>query len=110
MAERGYNEMPREKQHVFSARTTEEGLRVLNAKKAELGVNWDEMVVDAMCTKYGLDRNVLALPRVERPKKEPKPKAKRSRKEPKAKKTKGEKAGKVGADRVEARSLPEVEG
>ena len=100
--------MPREKQYVFSARTTKEGLRVLNELKARLGMSWDEMVIDAMCTKYGLDRNVLALPRVERPKKEPK--AKKPRKEPKAKKAKGKKAEKAEADRVEAQSLPEAEG
>jgi hypothetical protein len=100
--------MPREKQHVFSARTTEEGLKTLNELKARLGMSWDEMVVDAMCTKYGLDRNVLALPRVERPKKEPK--AKKPRKEPKAKRAEGEKAGKAEAGKVEARSLPKVEG
>jgi hypothetical protein len=30
--------MAREKQHVFSARTTEEGLRLLNQVKAEKGI------------------------------------------------------------------------
>ena len=97
--------MPRGKQYIFSARTTEEGLKILNELKARLGMGWDELVIDAMCTKYDLDRNVLALPRVERPKKEPKPKAEKKAKEPK-----GEKAGKAEAGRAEARNLPKVEG
>jgi hypothetical protein len=33
--------MPKDKQYVFSARTTEDGLELLNAKKAELGVVTD---------------------------------------------------------------------
>ena len=77
--------MPKGKQYVFSARTTEEGLKILNELKAKLGMSWDEMVIDAMCTKYGLDRNVLVLPRVERPKKETKPKAEKPKKETKVK-------------------------
>lgn len=59
--------MSRGKQFVFSARTTEEGLKALNAKKTELGVNWDGLVVDAVCAHYGLDRAAMALPRAERP-------------------------------------------
>ena len=69
--------MAREKQHVFSARTTEEGLRILNELKAKLGVGWDELVVDAICAHYGLDRSVLALPKAEKtPRVETKAKAK----------------------------------
>jgi hypothetical protein len=76
--------MPRGKQYVFSARTTEEGLRVLNAKKAELGVNWDDLIIYAVNAHYGLD--ILKLPKVERPKKESKPKAetRKPNKRPKA--------------------------
>jgi len=48
---------------VFSARTTEEGLRILNELKDKLDMGWDEFVIDAMCTKYDLDRGALALPR-----------------------------------------------
>jgi hypothetical protein len=40
--------MPKDKQYVFSARTTEDGLELLNAKKAELGVSWDDLVTDAV--------------------------------------------------------------
>ena len=100
--------MPKGKQYVFSARTTEEGLKILNELKAKLGIGWDELVIEAVCAHYGLGRSVLALPRVERPKKEPKPKAKKPKKEPKAKKVKGEKAEKAEAGRVEAWSLPKV--
>ena len=48
--------MAREKQHVFSARTTEEGLRLLNGLRQEKKVGWDDLVIDAMCSHYGLDR------------------------------------------------------
>ena len=52
----------RERQYVFSARTTEEGLNALNDLKARLGVGWDTLVIDAVCAHYGLDRATLALP------------------------------------------------
>lgn len=56
--------MPRGKQYVFSARTTEEGLRILNTKKAELGISWDDLVIDAVNTHYGVD--VPKPPKVEK--------------------------------------------
>ncbi|MFC1981319.1 hypothetical protein ACFLVN_03650 [Chloroflexota bacterium] len=59
--------MAREKQYVFSARTTEEGLRALSEVKAKLGVGWDESVIDAVCAHYGLDRLVMALPKKKKP-------------------------------------------
>lgn len=62
--------MAKPKQYVFSARTTEEGLKTLNELKAKLGIGWDELVIDAVCAHYGLDRGVMALPKAERP---PKP-------------------------------------
>lgn len=78
--------MPRDKQWVFSARTTEEGLRALNAKKAELGVNWDGLIINAVNAHYGLD--VPKLPKAERPPKAEKPaKAVKPKAEKKAKKT-----------------------
>lgn len=55
--------MAKQKQHVFSARTTEEGLRRLNELKTRLGVRWDELVIDAVCAHYGLDRGVMILPK-----------------------------------------------
>jgi hypothetical protein len=60
--------------------------------KAKHGLGWDELVIEAVCTHYGLDRSVLALPRVERP-----PKAE--------KKVKNKEEG-----RVETRCLPKAEG
>ena len=59
--------MAKQKQHVFSARTTEEGLKALNELKASLGVSWDELVIDAVCAHYGLDRAVMSLPKKEAP-------------------------------------------
>jgi hypothetical protein len=75
--------MPKSRHYVFSARTTREGLRQLNDIKREHGVGWDELVIDAVCAHYGLDRSALALPKAEKAHKveanakaEPKPKAK----------------------------------
>ena len=47
--------MLRDKQYVFSARTTAEGLKALNELKAKLGVSWDSLVIDAVNTHYGVD-------------------------------------------------------
>ena len=63
--------MEKQKQHVFSARTTEEGLKQLNKLKVKLGIGWDELVIDGMCAHYGLDKAVLSLPKKEAPAKEP---------------------------------------
>jgi hypothetical protein len=50
---------------VFSARTTEEGLKTLNELKARLCVGWDGLVIDAVSAHYGVD--IPKPPRVERP-------------------------------------------
>jgi hypothetical protein len=73
-------QMPKEKQHVFSARTTEGGLKTLNELKKKLGVNWDGLVIDAVNAHYGVD--VPRPPRAER-----KPKAEKPKKKPKNKKS-----------------------
>ena len=62
--------MAKEKHYVFSARTTEEGLRLLNQLKAERSISWDDLVIDAVCAHYGLDRGTMTPPKVEKP---PKP-------------------------------------
>ena len=62
------------KHRVFSARTTEDGLRTLNELKAKLGVSWDGLVIDAVNAYYGVD--VPKPPRKERPPKAEKPKKK----------------------------------
>ena len=62
--------MAKQKHHVFSARTTEEGLKALNQLKEEQGIGWDELVIDAVCAHYGLDRGTMMPPKVEKP---PKP-------------------------------------
>ena len=71
--------MPREKQHVFSARTTEGGLKTLNELKARLGCSWDDLVIDAVNAHYGVD--ITKPPKKERP-----PKAEKSKKKPKNRK------------------------
>jgi hypothetical protein len=75
--------MPKSRHYVFSARTTREGLRQLNDVKRERSLSWDELVIDAVCAHYGLDRSILALPKAEKApeveaeaKAKPKPKAK----------------------------------
>ncbi len=62
--------MAREKQHVFSARTTEEGLKALNELKASLKMSWDELVIEAVNTQYNLDKAMMTLPKKEKPAKE----------------------------------------
>ena len=59
--------MAKEKQHIFSARTTEEGLRRLSEVKNRLKLSWDELVIDAVCEKYGLEKAIMAPPRKEKP-------------------------------------------
>lgn len=55
------------KHYVFSARTTEAGLKLLNQLKETLGISWDELVIDAVSAHYRLDRKLLAVPRAEKP-------------------------------------------
>jgi len=76
--------MQKEKQHVFSARTTEDGLRTLNDLKKKLGVGWDDLVIDAVNAHHGVE-----VPKV--PKKERAPKAEKPKKEKSPKKRKGPK-------------------
>jgi len=71
--------MQKEKQHVFSARTTEEGLKKLNDLKRRLGVGWDDLVIDAVNAYHGVE-----IPKV--PKKERAPRAGKSKKKPKNRK------------------------
>ena len=71
--------MAKEKHHVFSARTTEEGLRRLNEVRKEKGIGWDELVVDAVCAHYGLDRGAMTVPKPVKAGKQDKPKTKAKR-------------------------------
>jgi Rieske Fe-S protein len=57
------NTMADKKHFIFSARTTEEGLKTLNKLRKERGVGWDGLVLDAVCTHYGLDVAVMAAPK-----------------------------------------------
>jgi hypothetical protein len=63
-------EMAKEKQYVFSARTTEEGLKALGEVKARLTIGWGELVIEAVSAHYELDRAVMTLPKKEAPIKE----------------------------------------
>jgi len=89
--------MTRGKQHVFSARTTEEGLRRPNELKASLKVSWDELVIDAVCAHYGLDKGTMALPRKEKTARGPEKAAER-------RKAGGRKKGKGAAAGLKAKS------
>ncbi len=61
--------MAKEKQHVFSARTTEEGLKALNAIREEKKIGWDDLVLDAICAHYGVDTLAMFPPKAYRPEK-----------------------------------------
>jgi hypothetical protein len=56
------------KHYVFSARTTEEGLKILSQLKKDRGIGWDDLVVDAVCAHYSLDKAVIGIPKTEKPK------------------------------------------
>ena len=61
--------MAKGKQWVFSARTTERGLRELGELRGRLNVGWDELVIDAVSAHYGLDREMMTLPKKEKTRK-----------------------------------------
>jgi len=69
IVERGRKEMQKEKQHVFSARTTEDGLKMLNDLKKRLGVSWDDLVIDAVNAHHGVE-----IPKVPKRERAPRPK------------------------------------
>ena len=71
--------MPDKKHSVFSARTTEEGLRILNDLRKERDIGWDELVVDAVCAHYGLDKGAMTIPKPVKAEKQDKPKTKAKR-------------------------------
>jgi colicin import membrane protein len=50
------------KQFVYSARTTEKGLALLNKTKDAAGKSWDQFINDAVIAHYKLDAKVVALP------------------------------------------------
>lgn len=52
--------MPSEKHYVYSARTTEKGLAILNKTKGDR--SWDSFLNEAMAAHYHLDLNVISLP------------------------------------------------
>jgi FKBP-type peptidyl-prolyl cis-trans isomerase len=52
--------MPETKHYVYSARTTEDGLAVLNKAKGDR--SWDDFISQAMAAHYNLDLNVIGLP------------------------------------------------
>lgn len=49
-----------EKHYVYFARTTEQGLAVLNKARGDRG--WDSFVNEAVAGHYGLDLGVITLP------------------------------------------------
>lgn len=50
------------KYFVYSARTTEAGLALLNKTKDELNLGWDKFISQAVAEKYGLNIEDIALP------------------------------------------------
>jgi hypothetical protein len=49
-----------DKHYVYSARTTEAGLALLNKTKGDM--SWDKFISDAVAAHYNLDIGVIALP------------------------------------------------
>lgn len=54
------HQMPGTKHYVYSARTTEQGLALLNKTKGDRG--WDAFVNEAVCAHYGLDPAAVNFP------------------------------------------------
>ena len=44
-------------------------LSLLSELKVKFSAGWDDLVIDAVCAHYGLDRGMMVLPRAERPQK-----------------------------------------
>lgn len=65
--------MEREKQYVFSARTTAEGLKALGEVKSCFNIGWDELVIESVSAYYNLDKAMMSLPRKEKSAKEAQP-------------------------------------
>ena len=70
--------MAKVRHYIFSARTTEDGLKTLNGLKAKLGVGWDDLIIDAVNAHYQV--SVPKPPRAERPEKVLRPKAEKKAK------------------------------
>lgn len=79
--------MAKAKHYVFSARTTEEGLRLLNNLRKERNIGWDDLVLDAVCAHYGLDTLVMFPPKAYRPERRQKEKKAADKAGPTAKET-----------------------
>lgn len=52
--------MAQNKHYVYSARTTEKGLALLNKTKGDM--SWDQFINDAVAAHYKLDLGIIALP------------------------------------------------
>jgi hypothetical protein len=52
--------MAQNKHYVYSARTTEKGLALLNKTKGDM--SWDQFINDAVAAHYKLDSGIIALP------------------------------------------------
>jgi len=52
--------MAQNKHYVYSARTTEKGLALLNKTKGDM--SWDQLINDAVAAHYKLDSGIIALP------------------------------------------------
>ena len=53
--------MPQSGHYVYSARTTEKGLALLNKTKGP-EMNWDRFINEAVCAHYNLPLDVIQLP------------------------------------------------
>lgn len=100
--------MADKKHHVFSARTTPEGLAILNGIRAEHKIGWDELVIAAVNAHWGVE--VPMLPK-DTGREEAKAKAEVEKAEAKAKveTEKAEAKAKAEAEKAEAKAKKEAE-
>ncbi len=97
-----------EKHYVYSARTTEKGLALLNKTKGDK--SWDTFINEAVAAHYDLPLDIIALPPSEfianraaaKAKKEADKAAAKAAKAKKAAKDKADKAAKAKADKAKA--------
>ncbi len=87
-----------EKHYVYSARTTEKGLALLNKTKGDK--SWDTFINEAVAAHYDLPLDVIALPPSEFIAKRAAAKAKREADKAAAKVAKAEKTAKDKADKA----------
>jgi hypothetical protein len=100
-----------EKHYVYSARTTDTGLTLINKARGDRG--WDSFVNEAVVEHYGLDLTFIALPpskflEEQKAKREVKAAEKAQRKADRETKAKGKADAKKAADKKSVRKVEKL--